>query len=188
MSRRSACTLRRAARRATVLAIVLAGGGCERAAGPPAVGTASPQDVPPPQIPVAVYFTRNETPVGVTRRVPADAPLEGALHALLAGPSAEEREAGIASWFSDETAGMLRSVAVDDAGLASIDFADFSGLIPGASSSAGSALLLAELDHTVFQFPQVAAVEYRFEGSCEAFWNWIQRACAVVRRDQLTRY
>jgi hypothetical protein len=167
------------------LALFAAGAcGAERA---PDAGAAAPPDAgPPAQREVRVYFTRDEQPVPVERRVPADAPLRGALRALLAGPTAAERAAGLESWFGEPTAQMLRGVTIGADGVAIIDFDDFSGIIPNASTSAGSAMLLGELNHTVFQFPEIAAVEYRLAGSCDAFWNWLQRGCGTIRRGQHT--
>jgi hypothetical protein len=34
----------------------------------------------------------------------------------------------------------------------------------------------------VFQFDWVRSVEYRLDGSCDAFWEWLQRSCQVVTR------
>ena len=99
--------------------------------------------------------------------------LKASMEVLLRGPNATEREADVESFFSTETAQMLRSVTISD-GHAVIDFADLRPVIPNASSSAGSARLLAELDATVFQFESVKSVEYRIEGSCEAFSEWLQ--------------
>lgn len=65
-----------------------------------------------------------------------------------------------------------------------IDFTDVTGLLSGASSSAGSRALLAELNATVFEVGSVESVLYRMEGSCERFWNWLQRPCRVVRRPE----
>jgi hypothetical protein len=73
-------------------------------------------------------------------------------------------------------------VCLDDTGRAIIDFRDFSRTISGASTSAGSRILLNELNRTVFQFDTVRSVEYRIEGNCEAFWNWLQAECTVVER------
>ena len=100
--------------------------------------------------------------------------LRASLDALLAGLTEAERDASHSSWFSAETAGMLRAVTIDDAGHAAVDFDDLRPVIPNASSSAGSARLLAQLDATVFQFRGVESVEYRIEGSCEVFNEWLQ--------------
>lgn len=99
--------------------------------------------------------------------------LESTLEVLLAGPDTAERAAGVDSWFSSETAALLRSVTIVD-GHAVIDFGDLPAVIPNASTSAGSALLLSQLDATVFQFRSVETVEYRLDGNCEAFNEWLQ--------------
>lgn len=85
------------------------------------------------------------------------------------------------TWFSAETAGALRDVSVAD-GHATVDFEDLSALIPNASSSAGSALLLDELNSTVFSIADIESVEYRMEGSCARFWEWLQYDCQTVQR------
>jgi hypothetical protein len=113
-------------------------------------------------------------PIPVYRVVPSSTGvLRASLDALLAGPTPEESAAGISSWFSAETAGMLRGVTLAD-GHAVVDLADLRPVIPNASTSAGSALLLHQLDSTVFRFPSVETVEYRLEGSCERFSEWLQ--------------
>jgi hypothetical protein len=99
--------------------------------------------------------------------------LKASLTALLEGPNAAERTAKIGSWFSADTAGMLTSVKIA-AGHAVVDFKDLRSVIPNASASLGSARLMAELDATVFQFSTIASVEYRIDGSCEAFTEWLQ--------------
>lgn len=176
---------------ALVLALALAAGGCGQtdrepapaAGGDTAGADASPPAADPAAVTVSVYFTRDERPAPVTRDVPADAPLRGALEQLLQGPTAEERAAGLFSFFSPETAGMLRSVHLDERGRATIDFADFRMVIPNASTSAGSAILLGELHATILQFPGVLEADYRIEGSCELFWNFLQRDCGIVTPD-----
>ena len=129
---------------------------------------------------VRVWFSRGEAPVAVDRQVPDGGP-EAALSALVRGPTAAERAAGLDSWFSEATAGSLARVQEQD-GFLVVDFRGLDRLIPGAGSSAGSAGLLESLDSTVFQFPSVRSVEYRLDGSCDAFWAWLQRACERVGR------
>jgi hypothetical protein len=111
------------------------------------------------------------------------ADLREALEQLLRGPTAQQQAGDRHSWFSAETAGALRSVTVDSTGHATVEFRDLRPLIPNASSSAGSASLLAELDSAVFQFPGIRSVEYRMEGSCDLFWEWLQYGCHRVMRD-----
>ena len=129
---------------------------------------------------VRIWLSRGESPVPVRRSVDPASP-QGALDALLAGPTEIERAEGLTSWFSDETARALGSTALRD-GFLVVDFRGLDALIPGAGSSAGSEQLLTALDSTVFQFEAVDSVEYRLDGSCQAFWEWLQRSCAVVRR------
>ena len=180
--------------RLRVLALTLALPACGDAPADRAARDAAPDsarepaaqmDAAPPTSPdsLEVVFTRDEQPLRLKRPVAdGEAGVEAALRALLRGPTAEERAAGATSWFSATTIDALRSVSVDSAGLAVVDFADLRQLIPNAASSAGSALLLHELNGTVFQFPDIAAVEYRIDGSCAAFWEWLQYDCQRVRR------
>jgi putative hemolysin len=97
-----------------------------------------------------------------------------ALSLLLAGPTPEQDAAGMRSWFSPETAGMLRSVEVEN-GTATIGFAaELRSTIPNASSSCGSAGLLAQLDATVLQFDSVDKAVYSLDGDIPAFYQWLQ--------------
>jgi len=123
-----------------------------------------------------------EEPTPAEARPTVEVQLQEALEELVRGPSPEEVAAGLHSWFSEETAHVVRTVQVDDEGLAVVDFRDLQPLIPGASSSAGSEALLEELNAAVFSVPGVEAVEYRMEGSCSRFWEWLQYACQVVNR------
>lgn len=88
------------------------------------------------------------------------------------------------SWFSSTTAGALRSVSVDSAGHAIVDFEDLRALIPNASSSAGSEMLLNELNATVFRVDAVRSVDYLIDGQCERFWEWLQYDCRTVMRSE----
>jgi len=107
--------------------------------------------------------------------------LRMALERLLRGPVEPGPEH---TWFSAVTADALRSASVDSAGNATVDFDDLRTLIPNASSSAGSALLLEDLNSTVFSVNGIESVEYRMEGSCASFWEWLQYSCQVVRRSE----
>ena len=128
---------------------------------------------------VEVYFANDQLgdPCGEVfprpRTVPADAPLRPTLEALLAGPTAEERAAGYAGWFSSDTAGMLRDVRISDR-VAHVDFADLREVIPNASTSCGSAGLLAQLDRTTTQFDTVDSARYSILGDEAAFYQWLQ--------------
>ncbi|HLJ07867.1 MAG TPA: Gmad2 immunoglobulin-like domain-containing protein [Acidimicrobiia bacterium] len=111
---------------------------------------------------------------------PTTAVLRTALDQLFAGPSAQERAAGLTSWFSTSTAGYVRSVTLSS-GKATVDLADLRPVIPNASASAGSHLLLAQLDATVFQFATVTSVIYEIDGSCQTFGEWLQLNGCIAR-------
>ncbi len=165
-------------RRAAGLALALALGACTDTA---RERLDESSQAPPDS--VAVVFTRNEEPVRVWRPTQATADqLTEALTWLLQGPTPEERAAGVQSWFSPSTAGALNAVTVGTDGHAIVDFTDLPALIPSASSSTGSTMLLLELNGTVFGVPGMRSVEYRVDGSCERFWNWLQYDCQIVER------
>lgn len=160
------------------LALALAPGAC-------ADVQERPDETPetPAEDSVSVVFLRGEEQAPVWRPVRASADrLTAALTWLLQGPTPDERVAGVHSWFSPATAGALRAATVNAAGHAIVDFRDLPTLIPSASSSTGSMMLLMELNGTVFGLPEVRSVEYRVNGSCERFWNWLQYDCRTVER------
>jgi sporulation and spore germination protein len=141
--------------------------------------TAASTAAPKTQL-VSIYVPRGVTDncarvLPLERRVTAPAVLRGAMKALLAGPTTAERARGYGGWFSAATAGHLRSVRIAG-GVAYIDFRNLATHIPNASTSCGSALLLAQLDRTAKQFPTVERTVYSFNGSSHAFYEWLQRA------------
>ena len=146
----------------------------------PGGGSSSAASAPVTRAVVSMFVPRGDPGPACTRVFPLrraverPAVLAGAMRALLAGPTARERNAGYSGWFSAKTAGKLRSVSIRRR-VAYVDFADFSRLIPNASSSCGSALLLAQLDRTATQFPTVERAVYSFNGSRRAFYEWLQR-------------
>jgi hypothetical protein len=160
--------------------------------GPERSGGDSLLDAEPIMVALRLHFHREEELVAVGRSVwfptqgtelgaASERVLTAALEALLMGPTAEEQERGIHSFFSAETEDLLAEVVVEDR-RAVVDLRDFRDRIPNASSSAGSIAFLAELTNTVFANSLVDEVEFQMEGSCEAFWAFLQQACTVVRR------
>jgi hypothetical protein len=131
--------------------------------------------------PRAPASTTCERVYPLRRTVTPPAVLTGALHALLAGPTASERRHGYGGWFSARTAHSLRSVRVTRA-VAYVDLRDLRRVIPNASSSCGSALLLAQLDRTVTQFPSVRRAVYSINGDPRAFYEWLQFEPPSARR------
>jgi len=114
------------------------------------------------------------------RLIPSDSdPVRGAFDALLAGPLEDETAA--TSWFSDDTAGAVLSTDLVD-GVLTVDLADLSGVIPGASSSCGSSAFLSQLRATAFQFEAVEEVTFLFEGSCDRLFMFLQMECTPALR------
>lgn len=108
--------------------------------------------------------------------------LQVALEQILRGPSEDEGARGTESWFSSRTANTLRSATIAPDGTVVIDVTNWPQLIPNAATSAGSALLFSELNRVIFRFPNVNAVLYQLDGSCEAFAAWQEAICAPVTR------
>ena len=138
---------------------------------------------------VWVFFTmaadENMTPVPAERYVPqTDNPAElvrTTFKELLKGPTDAEKAAGLISWFSGATAGAITGVA-GVGGEYTVDFTGLNMLIPNASTSAGSQMLMSQLNSTVFQFDFVQSVGYTLDGNCAAFWEWLQMGCHTVSR------
>lgn len=112
-----------------------------------------------------------------TRTVPAQSVgVQAALASLLGGPNTDESAAGAGSLFSAETADIsLRTQLAG--GVLTVDFTGLTGSVPNASTSCGTEALLAQLNATVLQFPDIDRVRYQSDGSCEALMNWLQREC-----------
>lgn len=111
---------------------------------------------------VRVYFVRDEK-VGVGGRVltgaDAGAPASAAVRALLAGPTAEEREFGLGT--AVPTGVTLNGITVRD-GLATVD------LSKGFASGGGSLsmqLRAAQVVFTLTQFPTIDRVAFELEGT-----------------------
>jgi hypothetical protein len=138
-------------------------------------------DLEPATVEVEVFFANADLgdPCGevfaVTREVDADDPVTGALEALLAGPTATEQAQGYGGWFSQDTADTLLAATVDDDGTAHVVFSDLRLMIPNASSSCGSAGLLAQLDTTLLAFDHIRSTRYALADQ-GAFYEWLQLA------------
>jgi hypothetical protein len=165
------------------LIVLLVGIGAVASAAP------SPQALPPPSrhADVKVFAPRGGPGLSCARVYPLPRTvttprvLTGAMRALLAGPTAAERRRGYGGWFSSKTANKLRAVHIRG-GIGYVDFHDLRGVIPNASSSCGSALLLAQLNKTATQFPSVRRAIYSFNGDRRAFYEWLQRDAPKVTR------
>lgn len=131
-----------------------------------------------------VYFSCEQPPApprplvrdGGGSTAPADQ-LRRAMELLLGGPTADELERGYSSVFGGDAEELLAEVEWQPDGLAIIDFSAELQSRGALNSSHNMALLFGALDRTVFQFDAVTAVEYRLEGSCEAFAEYFQGSC-----------
>ncbi|WP_047983223.1 GerMN domain-containing protein [Ornithinibacillus californiensis] len=142
---------------------------------------------------VLVYFECNHSdplsypPVrAVSRDMESDKVeerIEYAILQLIEGPSEEEKEDGYLSIFNEDTAGLLNGIELQDSGHLIVDFVDFSKIIPNGNSSAASMAMLQSLNTTIAQFEDVKTIEYRFDGSCEQFYGWLQRTCQSFQAD-----
>jgi hypothetical protein len=163
--------------------------GQARANGQPAGACAEPPAraaLAPGQTELRVFFScggPEASPTPAYRIVPTTVGvLRASLDQLLTGPTSGERTAGFASWFTPATFGMVAGVDLAADGSASVDLADFRKLIPGASSGSATTMLLGQLDATVFQFPTIRSVVYRFAGDCQAFADWLHLGGCQPRR------
>jgi hypothetical protein len=76
------------------------------------------------------------------------------------------------------------SAVIDSAGHVIVDFKDLRMILPNASSSAGSTALIAQLNAAVFGIPEARSVEYRMQGSCDLFWEWLQYGCHTITAEE----
>lgn len=163
---------------------------CAPAVSPTALPTAEP--TPSNTMTVTVYFGNSEMNPGMVdcslvypvQRLAPHSPdvVAAALRALLAGPTPAEAENGYVSTFSAATADALISVKVRG-DTAYVNLRDLRSVIPNASTSCGSAALLAEMSQTVMAAVPVQRVLYAFEGQPELFYEWIQIGCSPENDD-----
>jgi hypothetical protein len=157
------------------LASMLVTAGC---GGPASEPAAQPDNVVRATVTVEVFFANESLGEAcgevfpVTRTVDRDDPVQGALEALLAGPTAAEQAEGYGGWFSAGTADTLLDVTIVD-GTAHVVFTDLRQLIPNASTSCGSAGLLAQLDQTLLSLDGITASRYALADQT-AFYAWLQ--------------
>lgn len=110
----------------------------------------------------------------VVPKTPAVA--RAALEQLFAGPTAEEQAKGYESWFSAQTASILKGLKIVK-GTAYVNFTEMRELLGNASTSCGSGIFLAEIEATLKQFPNVKKIVYAIEGDPAEFYEWMQVGC-----------
>jgi hypothetical protein len=109
-------------------------------------------------VPVRVYLVRDELVGPVGRTVDAPAVLRGALEELFSGPTSTDRARGLTSAVPEGVSVLGASIAN---GTATVDL---SGSFDDGGGSASMFLRLAQLVHTVTQFPGVERLALRLEG------------------------
>lgn len=116
---------------------------------------------------------------GVGDLTAVDDRLRLALGALLDGPSAEERALGYSGFLPDGSGDAIKGVETNDA-TAVIDFS--TALTVGALNSSHNRFIVFEtLGATIRQFNEIDAVEFRIDGSCDAFASYFESTCTFVR-------
>lgn len=133
---------------------------------------------------VVVFYNAPDTQncaevLSLNRKLPKNNELtdyEFALQKLFEGPTKSERNKGYTSLFSQNTKNILKKVFVKK-GIAYIDLVDIRYIIPNANSSCGQASFLAQIDHTILQFPEVNRFILAINGSPKTIYNWLQIGC-----------
>jgi len=159
-----------------------------------ACGGAQQVDTTAPDRTVTVYFLEDEhaDPAGrdsyiaVERSVTARTTRElvlAALRALAAGPSSGERRSGMVRGpFQD--AALIRGVEVDSSTVV-IDFDSALAGLQALGTSAGGAAFNAPILRSLYSLPGIEHVEYRVNGSCQAFGELVDgTGCRQASRAQ----
>lgn len=124
--------------------------------------------VSPPQVDAQVFFVRPSSQdielVAVSRRVSGELPLaEAVLRELLKGPTAAERREGLTSLIPEGA--VLRSVSVDDSGVARADFSE--GLQQGVGGSMRVMGIRQQIEGTLMWISGITSVILSVEGQTE---------------------
>lgn len=124
--------------------------------------------------------------VPTTRIVPAFETVRplALLEELVKGPNGTERSNGMdGTFFSERTAHMVDSVEIEGSRLI-VDFQPFvrSPAISNISTSTGGTVFNTLLNANLFQFPEIDEIEYRVDGSCDAYWANFEAECSIQTR------
>jgi hypothetical protein len=119
----------------------------------------------------------------VYRAVPAtDLVLTTTMREMVAGLEDEEVQLGFRSPLPAAANGSFSGVSIVD-GTAYLEFANDDILPPGVATAEGAQVFLSTLNANVFQFSSISAVEYRLNGSCDAFWQQLgAEGCNPITR------
>lgn len=159
----------------------------------PTPGSACADVAEAPDAAVLAFFHCRDEPDADPRPVarPAGAVdpvtrLEAALVGLLGGPTAAEREAGFVSPFSQATQLVGVRATIDADGSAVVDLGDVRDHLPSLTADESRAVV-AQLAATAFGIEEVSAVEFRIEGSCDDFREWVGASCDAIERSDWER-
>ena len=112
---------------------------------------------------------------------PTDLVLTTTLREMTKGPDADEAALGFKSPLPDSADGSFLGLSIVD-GTAYIEFASTDIFPDGVATAEGAQIFLSTLNANVFQFTSIREVEYRINGSCDAFWQQLGSGCAVIAR------
>lgn len=126
---------------------------------PESTGGSTPTPSPDGTVTYEVWFTMGDR-LFMTKRTQAATEAVGraSIEALLAGPSPEEREAGVGTQVPVGTEQL--GIAIAD-GLATVDL---TGDFEAGGGSASVIMRIAQVVYTVTQFPSVETVQFRIDG------------------------
>jgi hypothetical protein len=121
----------------------------------------------------------------VYRTVPAtDLVLTTTMRELAAGLEDEERQLGFRTPLPESAAGSFQGLSIVD-GTAYVEFGSDDVFPPGVTTTEGAQVFLSTLNANVFQFSSISAVEYRLNGSCDAFWQRLgAEQCSPITRTE----
>lgn len=133
---------------------------------------------------IKVYFTdstdnANFEDCGKVRAVERTIPktkavAKAALNELFKGPTKEETDAGLYSFFSKDSASILKNINVKG-GNAYVNFDKWIlENLGNATTSCGSASFVSEIETTLKQFRSIKKVFYAIEKDPAAYYEWMQ--------------
>jgi hypothetical protein len=115
----------------------------------------------------------------VNRQVDSNDPnlyYQSLLGELFKGPNLSEINEGYTSFFSEDTASILKNFKlIDDT--AYINFADIRNLIPNVSASCGSQEFLNQIEKTLMSDGRIKEVRFAINNDPQTFYDWIQIGC-----------
>ena len=114
----------------------------------------------------------------VERKVPkTQGVAKAALNELFKGPTKEEMDDKLSSFFTNDSKDILKSITIKD-GNAYVDLDKWVIQNLGATTtSCGGAGFSAQIETTLKQFPTIKNIFYSIEGNTTEFYSWQQMDC-----------